>query len=98
MLQGNARIVQRRGAGGDEQLRHALLVQVGPDRDVQGRAEHAEDQRNLVAFDQAAHILDRLGRRVAVIAADEGDLAAVDAALGVVQPFEIAPSTLPRVP
>ena len=82
-------IVQRRRAGGDEQLRHALFVQIGPDRHVQRRPKHAEDQRDLVAFDEAAHIFDRLRRRIAVVAADEGDLAAVDAALGVVQPLEI---------
>ncbi len=83
------RVVQGGGAGGDEQLRHALFVQIGPDRHVQRRAEHAEDQRDLVAFHQAAHILHRFRRRVGVVAADEGDLAAVDAALGVIQPFEI---------
>jgi hypothetical protein len=82
-------IVQRRRAGGGKQLRHAGFVEVRPDRHVERRAEHAEHQRDLVAFHQAAHILHRLGRRIAVVAADESDLAAVDAALGVVQPFEI---------
>src|SRR6202030_4266081 len=37
-------------------------------------------QQDLVLLDQLAHLLDGLRRAVAVVAADEGDLAAVDAA------------------
>jgi hypothetical protein len=42
-----------------------------------------EHQQHLVLLDQLAHLLDRLGRAVAVVVGDEVDLAAVDAALGV---------------
>ena len=70
-------------AGGDEQLRHLLGVHVFLDRRIRRRAEALEDQQDLVALDQLARLLDRLGRAVAVVVGDEVDLAAVDAAFGV---------------
>ena len=82
-------IVEGGGAGGDEELRHLLLVHVGPDRRVERRAQHVEHDGDLLALDQLARVLDRLGRRVAVVEGDEGDLAPVDAALGV-EPLEIS--------
>src|SRR2546430_7949344 len=39
--------------------------------------------QHLVALDQLAHLLHRLGRRVTVVIGDEVDLTAVDAAFGV---------------
>src|SRR6185369_16270261 len=45
------------------------------------RAERVEGAQHLVLLDQLAHQLDRLGRNVAVVVADEVDLATVDAAL-----------------
>ena len=45
-------------------------------------------KQNFVALDELARLLDRLGRAVAVVIADEVDLAAVDAA-GVVDHLEI---------
>ena len=78
------RVVEVGGAGGDEELRHLLLVEVGPDRHVERRAQHVEDQRDLVVLDQLARVLDRLGRRVAVVEADHleyyGNEAAIVAA------------------
>src|SRR6185312_11249369 len=75
------RIVPLIGAGGDEQLRHLVLVQITVDRHVGRRAERVVHEQHLVLLDHLAHQLDGLRRAVAVVAADEGDLAAVDAAL-----------------
>ena len=77
------RIVPLGSAGGDEQLRHLLRVQVLLDRRIRRGAERIEDQQDFVAFDQLAGLLDGLRRAVGVVIADEVDLAAVDAALGV---------------
>ena len=74
-------IVPLVGAGGDEQLRHLVVVQVALDRGVGRRAERIEQHQHLVLLDQLAHLFDGLRRAVAVVAADEVDLAAVDAAL-----------------
>ena len=82
------RIVPLGGAGGDEKLRHLLGVHVFVDRRIGRRAERIEDEQNLVALDELARLLDRLGRAIAVVIADEVDLAAVDAA-GVVDHLEI---------
>ena len=75
------RIVPLGGAGGDEQLRHLLGVQIFLDRGVRRRSERIEHHQHFVALDQLARLLDRLGRAVAVVIGDEVDLAAVDAAL-----------------
>src|SRR6266403_3846912 len=76
-------IVPLGGAGGDEQLRHLLCVQIFLDRRVRRRAKGIEDQQYFVALHQLAYLLYGLRRAVAVVIADEIDLAAVDAALGV---------------
>jgi hypothetical protein len=47
------------------------------------RSERLEQQQDLVALDQLARLLDGLRRAEGVVIADEGDLAAVDAAFGV---------------
>ena len=77
------RIVPLGGTGGDEQLRHLLAVEVFLNRRVRRGAERIEDDQDFVAFDQLARLLDRLRRAVGVVIADEIDLAAVDAALGI---------------
>ncbi|KAG5719640.1 hypothetical protein E4T56_gene17499, partial [Termitomyces sp. T112] len=63
-------------------------VQVLLDRGIGGRAERIEHGQHLVALDQLADLFDGLRRRVAVVIADEVDLATVDAAL-VVDHLEI---------
>ncbi len=60
---------------------HPLLVHVLVDGAVGGCSEGLEQERDLVLLDQLADHLHRLGRAVAVVVADEVDLAAVDAAL-----------------
>ena len=75
------RVVPLGGAGAGEQLRHLLLVHVGPDRGVGRGAERSSDKQNSVALYQLARHLDRLGRRIAVVIGNEGDLAPVHAAL-----------------
>ena len=77
------RIVPLGGARANEQLRHLLRSQILLDRGVGRRADRTEHCQHLVALDQLADLLDRLRRAVAVVIADEVDLAAVDAALGV---------------
>ena len=74
-------IVPLVGAASYEQLRHLVVVEVAPDRGVGRRAKRIEQQQHLVLLDQLTRHFDGLRRAVAVIAADEIDLAAVDAAL-----------------
>src|SRR6266436_5482576 len=76
-------IVPFGGAGGDEQLRNLLGVQILLDRRIRRRAKGIEDQQYLVAFHELARLLDGLRRAVAVVIADEIDLAPVDAAFGI---------------
>jgi hypothetical protein len=47
------------------------------------RAKRTEDQENLIALDQLARLLDRFWRIERIIVRNEGDLAAIDTALGV---------------
>ena len=75
------RIVPFVGAGGDEELRHLVVVEVALDRGVRRRAEGIECRQHLILLDQLAHQFDGLRRAIAVVAGDEVDLAAVDAAL-----------------
>ena len=74
-------IVPLVGAGGDEHLRHFVVVQIAADCAVGRRAERVEQRQHVVFLDQLAHHFDGLRRAIAVVAADEVDLAAVDAAL-----------------
>ncbi len=57
--------------------REAVLV----DGTVGRRAQRVEDKQHFVFFHQLAGLLNRFGRVVAVVQADEVDLATVDAAL-----------------
>jgi hypothetical protein len=66
---------------GDEDLRHLPLIEVFLHRRAGGGAQRAEDGEDLLVLDKAARLLDRLGRAVAVVERDQGDLPAVDAAL-----------------
>ena len=75
------RIVPLRRAGGDEQLRDLLGVQILLDCRVGRRAQRIEHQQHLVALDQLAGVLNRFGRAVGVVVGDEVHLAPVDAAL-----------------
>src|SRR5205807_5557404 len=77
------RIVPLGGAGGDEQLRHFLRIHVFLYGGIWRRAQRIEDEQHLIALDQLAGLFDRLRRAVAVVIADEIDLAAIDAALGI---------------
>jgi hypothetical protein len=47
------------------------------------RAYRAENQQNLIAFDQFSRLFDRLGWAIGVIVGDEVDLAPIDAAFRV---------------
>ncbi len=81
-------IVPLGGAGGDEQLRHLLRIHVFVYGGIRRRAQRIEDEQHFVALHQLARLLDRLRRAVAVVVADEVDLAAVDAA-GIVDLLEV---------
>src|SRR5689334_10673237 len=80
------RIIPGAGAIREEKLWNAVLVQVAMDCGIGRIAEALKDERNLVLLDQAADLLDRLWRAVAIIQADEIVPAAVDAALLVDHP------------
>jgi hypothetical protein len=53
-------------------------------RSVHRRPQRTEDEQDLVALDEPARLLDGLGRAEGVVIADEGDPAAVDAALALI--------------
>ena len=55
-------------------LRYCRIARFG------GGAERVEEESDFLLFDKAAHLLDCLRRTVAVVEADQVDLAAVDAA------------------
>jgi hypothetical protein len=61
-------------------LRHLVVVEILPDRSVRRRAKAVENEGDLLLLDQAADLFDGLGRAVAVVEADEVDLATVNAA------------------
>ena len=69
--------------GGDHDARNLLLVQVVRDRRRSACPDRMEEERHFVFFDEASGLLHRLGRRIAVIKADQIYLSSVDAALGV---------------
>jgi hypothetical protein len=74
------RVVEDGRAGGDEQLRYLVVIEILPDRSISRRAKAVEYKGDPLQLDQAAGLLDGLGRAVAVVETDEIDLAAVDAA------------------
>ena len=77
------RIAPARGTRGDEQLGHLALVHVAMHGLVVRGAQRAEHQQHAVALDQLARLLHALGGVVGVVGGEVGDLAAVDAALGI---------------
>src|SRR6516225_235645 len=50
---------------------------------VSGRTHGVEEQEDFIAFHQSAHLLQRLGRHVSIVEADQVDLAPVNAAFGI---------------
>src|SRR5215831_6658916 len=64
-------------------MRYLLLVKIFVDRGIGRRAQRMKYREHLLLFHQPAHLLYRLGWAVAVVQADQGDFAPVDAALGV---------------
>jgi hypothetical protein len=82
-------------AGRNEQMRHPVVVQRPLDRGVGWRPKSTEKEQHLVLLDQPAHLFDSLRRTVAVVAADEADLASVDPALLIAK---YAASDLPMTP
>ena len=74
-------VAKRSGAGGNEELWHLVVIAILPDRKVGRGAERLEQERHLFLLDEPPHLLDRLGRAVGVVDADEIELAAVDPAL-----------------
>src|SRR6266571_3775785 len=66
-------------AGGDEELRDLLLVQVPARGEIAGRPERPEHQVHVVLLDQTASQIERRHGIGIVVARDEADLAAVDA-------------------
>ena len=70
-------------AGGDEEVRHLLVVEEVDDRAVGGGAEGADGREDLVLEHQLVGQAAGLGRVVAVVLDGEVDLAAVDPAGGV---------------
>ena len=67
-------------AGRDKELRHFLLVEIGPRRQIARRAERAEHQQHVLLLDQLTCVLGCHPRIGAVVTGDEFDLATVDAA------------------
>jgi hypothetical protein len=60
-------IVELIGAGSDKQLRHLVLVEVRPDRQVGKAAKALKDERDAIFFDEPPGQLDGLGRTLAVV-------------------------------
>ena len=94
------RIVPLVGAGGDEQLRHLVVVQVLSDRAVGGRTERLEERQHPVLFDQLTNLFEGLRRAIAVVAADEVNFTPVNAAVlidhGEIGGFRLADSAVAR--
>jgi hypothetical protein len=68
-------------AGGAKQLRHLVLVEIRSDRQIGEAAKGLKDERDALLFDEPPGLFDGLGRAVAIVKADEVELAAVDPAL-----------------
>src|SRR6202158_546430 len=69
--------------GRDEELRHFLGVHVFLGGRIGLGPERLEDQQDFITLHQLARLLYGFRRTEGVVVADEGDLAAVDAAFGV---------------
>ena len=75
------RVVPAAGTAERQQLRHLLRVEVFLHGRVGRGADDLEGEQHLVGFDELAHLLDGLRRRIGVVILDQVDLAAVDPAL-----------------
>jgi hypothetical protein len=78
-----ARLVPAQAAGGHEQVRHPLRVEIVDDLGVRRGAQAVEDREDLVLEHQLVHDVHGLGGVVAVVHVLVDDLAAVYAAVGV---------------
>ncbi len=74
-------IVERRGGGRDEKLRYFLLVQIRANRAVRPTAPGAEDQQDLIFFDQLAGQFSSAKGTGAAVDAYEVDPATVNPTL-----------------
>jgi hypothetical protein len=82
------RIVPLRGPRIQQQLRHALGIEIFMHGGLRRGAERAEQRQHFLLLDQPPRRFDRLGRAIGVVHREEPDLAPVDAAL-LVQHLEI---------
>ena len=82
------RIVPFRRAGVEQELRHALRVEIFVHGGLRRGAERAEQRQHFLLLDQPPRRLDAFRRAVGVVHGEELHLAAVDAAL-FVQHLEI---------
>ena len=64
-------VAPQRSAGADEELRHLLVVEIFPDAEARRRAQRIEDRGDLFLLDQLSRLLDRLGRAVGIVDADQ---------------------------
>ena len=74
------RIIEDGGAGFDEKLRDFVVVQIGADGEIVSGSDGAEDQQDLILFDELTGERRALGGVGSVVHADESDFAAVDSA------------------
>src|SRR5262249_15085233 len=65
----------------DEKLRNFSLVEISRDGELRGRSKRTERKGDVVDFDQLARLHSGPPHQIAVVGADQVDLAAVDAAL-----------------
>ena len=75
------RVVPFRGAGVEQQLRHALGVEIFVHGGLRRGAERAEQRQHFFLLDQPSRRLDAFRRAVGVVHGEEFHLASVDAAL-----------------
>ena len=79
---GIARGVGEQGpAGGHEELRDLVVVEILPDRKVGRGPERLEQKRDLLVLDEPADLFDGPRRAIAVVEAEKRDLPTVHAAL-----------------
>ena len=68
-----------RVAGGEQHLRHLVLVEVLPRRQARRGTEAPDDREDVILLDELLHVRNGLGRVVPVVHGDVLDLAAMDA-------------------
>src|SRR5215475_5740242 len=70
-----------RRAGRRQKLRYFFLVQIFLHGGIRWRADDLEGGKHFVAFDELAHLLDRLRRIVSIVVLNKIDLAPVNSTL-----------------